>query len=284
MVIFPSSEHFGLINFVFKGISKASSLTKLSHRTSASSFVPKPTISKPTLSNATKKSLESLANDYDIHQVTQVGHLSGKNMIRNLSQVDMSQFEKYYPQLEFEPLNLDTKPSQFIDPFSADLFKDEIVDIDFGAIDAFTEALNAQIVAEKNGTEAPKDLRFPSHVIASNHASFLDNQLFLGDSSANVDEASSGVNVQFISPAKHAPQHQHQQQQQQQQQESSYEKAAKAQYSRNQSFGSLIDVQSFASKHEQGSVLSSVDQFIQQNNLNKPSLSRNYSHKSLIVR
>ena len=262
--------------FVFQGMSKASSLTKLSHRTSASSFVPKPTISKPTLSNATKKSLDSLANDYDIHHVTQVGQLSGKNMIRNLSQVDMSQFEKYYPQLEFEPLNLDTKPSQFIDPFSPDLFKDEIVDIDFGAIDAFTEALNAQIVAEKNGTEAPKDLRFPSHVIASNHASFLDNQLFLGDSSANVDETSSGVNVQFISPAKHS------QQQHQQQQETSYEKAAKAQYSRNQSFGSLIDVQSFASKYEQGSVLSSVDQFIQQNNLNKPSLSRNYSHRSLV--
>jgi hypothetical protein len=182
---------------------RSSSTNRLSQQ------MKQPPQQSPSLSNLSKKTIEAYASDYNIGQITRVGQLTGKNIIRNLKQVDMSQFDKYYEQednadLQFEPHNLDTKPAQFIDPFSADLFKDEMVDIDFGAIDAFTEALNAQIIAEKNGSEPPKNLRFPSHVIASNHASFLDNQLFIGDSSSNNENSyeSSGVNVQFVKPSK----------------------------------------------------------------------------------
>ena len=158
-------------------------------------------VSAPKMSNSTRRSLESYGADYEVGAVRQVGYLSGHNILTDLNNVDMEQFEHFYEQngqLEFEPHNLDTNYStQFIDPFSAELFKDEIVDIDFGAIDAFTEALNQQILAEKAGVEPPKSLQFPSHVLQSNHASFLENQMFLGDSSPQVDEH-SGINVQFI--------------------------------------------------------------------------------------
>jgi hypothetical protein len=66
-----------------------------------------------------------------------------------------------------------------------------------------------------------------------------------------------------------------------------YEKVAQEQYSRNQSFGSMVDVQSYASKFDgkQSSILSNVDAFIKNNNLSKPTLSRsNLSQRSLHVR
>lgn len=265
-------------------ISKTSTITKISQKTSASSFIPNKRNETPldlndmssnyksyktsTTSTATgsrrqsktRASLEHYAKDYDVSQVKQVGYLTGNNVIRDLSNINLDQFKEFYEdgeQLEFEPHNLDTQSTQFIDPFSADLFKDEMVDIDFGAIDAFTEALNQQILAEKNGVEPAKDLQFPSHVIASNHASFLDNQLLLGDSSPNVEER-SGVNVQFITPnlrkqcqnmfAAPTKSSEPQQQQTQSRNESMLEKAARAEYQRNQSFGSVIDVQSMNSK------------------------------------
>lgn len=145
-----------------------------------------------------------------------------------------------------------------------------MVDIDFGAIDAFTEALNAQIIAEKNGDKVPNNLQFPSHVLASNHASFLDNQIFLGDCSNNVDEH-SGVNVQFISnnlkrKEKSSPK-------QEEDNSSMLERAAKAEYSKNQSFGSMINFQNMKKQNENKStiginksnsnLLYSLDSFIQ---------------------
>jgi hypothetical protein len=173
-----------------------------------------------------------------------VGHLSGDQIIRDLSNVDTSIFERFYQNedgasssLEFEPTNLDIKADQFIDPFSPDLFKDEIIDIDFGAIDAFTTALNAQLNAEKTGTPAPQNLQFPSHILTSNHASFIDNQLLLGDSSINAGDGSSGINVQFISSSKDFNQSNSNL-------NGSIFRDTDAGYSRSNSFGSIIDIQS----------------------------------------
>jgi hypothetical protein len=92
----------------------------------------------------------------------------------------------------------------FIDPFSPDLFRDEIIDIDFGAIDAFTNSLNAHIEAQQSGRAPPQKLEFPSHILRSNHATFIDNQLLLGDYSINAGDGSSGINVQFINPTNSA--------------------------------------------------------------------------------
>jgi hypothetical protein len=80
------------------------------------------------------------------------------------------------------------------------LFRDEIIDIDFGAIDAFTNSLNAHIEAQQCGRAPPQKLEFPSHILKSNHATFIDNQLLLGDYSINAGDGSSGINVQLINP------------------------------------------------------------------------------------
>jgi hypothetical protein len=82
-----------------------------------------------------------------------------------------------------------------IDPSDPNLFRDEIVDIDFGAIDAYTSALNAQINSAQSGSDAQgaNELSFPSHILTSNHATFLDNQMLLGDATYYAqDEAGSG--------------------------------------------------------------------------------------------
>lgn len=235
-----------------------------------------------------RKSIESTyGKDYTVSQIRQVGYLSGKDIIRDMSQVRMDDFQHYYDeadraqsQLEFEPHHLDSQqvqPAQFVDPFTADMFRDEMVDIDFGAIDAFTEALNQQILAEKNGVEPPKNLQFPPHVIASNHASFLENQLFLADTNT---EENSGVSVQFITPSlknKPAPGSsstnlKNISNNSSNANESMLEKLAKAEYSRNQSFGSVVDVQKPNGKNVNNT---SYNSFMQ-------NLSRNMSHQSLV--
>ena len=140
------------------------------------------------INQATREKLKEFGTNFDILSIKRVGLLYGAHVIHDLSKVDASFFDKYYQNeddggsVAFEPTNLDIKPNQFIDPFNPDLFKDEIIDIDFGAIDAFTSALNAQLNAEKTGSQPPQNLQFPSHILTSNHAYFIDNQLLLGDS------------------------------------------------------------------------------------------------------
>jgi len=165
---------------------------------------------------------------------------------------------------------LDAHSTQFIDPFSADLFKDEMVDIDFGAIDAFTEALNAQILAEKNNSEPAKNLHFPSHIIASNHAAFLDTQTYISGANCNENgDENSGVNVQFIKPnlkSKTSDSNG----------TGASLKATRDEYARNNFFGSVVDVQAM-SKNSDVSGLSGGS-FIQ-NQLNKH---HNVSYQSMV--
>ena len=187
--------------------------------------------------------LRSLAGTFAAKSLYSIGYLTGEQVIRDLNRIDPSSLEKFYQKgirlnydADFESPNNDVKPNQFIDPFSPDLFKDEIIDIDFGAIDAFTSALNAQLNAEKSDHPAPQNLQFPSHILTSNHAAFIDNQLLLGDSSVNAGDGSSGINVQFISSSKDFNQS-----------NSNLNGSIfrdEGGYSRSNSFGSIIDIQS----------------------------------------
>jgi hypothetical protein len=121
-----------------------------------------------------------------------VGFLSGKDIIRHMSDLKLADFQQYYAEAEAHAPPQDARAHAHLgDPLPADTFGDEMVDIDFGAIDAFTEALHHQILAEQKGLAPPKDLHFPSHVIASSHAAFLENQLFLADTSP-AEETNNG--------------------------------------------------------------------------------------------
>lgn len=134
----------------------------------------------------------------------QVGSLSGKNVIYNLGKIDLSEFDRFYQGVTEEAFTSSSRVDELgggdeIDPYDPNLFKDEIIDIDFGAIDAYTAGLNAQINAEKSGANANGQLQFPSHILTSNHATFIDNQMFLGDpfysqSVSNGHESSSNLN------------------------------------------------------------------------------------------
>lgn len=136
-----------------------------------------------------------------------MGSLSGKNVIYNLGKIDLTEFDRFYANVSNDEATSFTSSSRVggndgmlssgvglggggsnlgtvdeIDPYDPNLFKDEIIDIDFGAIDAYTAGLNAQINAEKaNNSNNSGQLQFPSHILTSNHATFIDNQMLLGD-------------------------------------------------------------------------------------------------------
>ena len=108
------------IFFHYKDISKTSTITKISQKTSASSFIPNKRNETPldlndmssnyksyktsTTSTATgsrrqsktRASLEHYAKDYDVSQVKQVGYLTGNNVIRDLSNINLDQFKEFY--------------------------------------------------------------------------------------------------------------------------------------------------------------------------------------------
>lgn len=280
--------------------SRAASSKSMRPNTAASSDLLTAT-NQPALK--TNREYTNNYNNYDILQMRQVGQLSGNKIIRNFSEANLSELENYYESedakgLEFEPTNLDIKPNHFIDPFSPDLFKDEIIDIDFGAIDAFTEALNAQISSEKNGTPPPKNLQFPSHILSSNHASFIDNQLLLGDSSINVGggDVHSGVNVQFLKPSRDSNSYYTSDNTANTASTSAATSAPTSgtsanddasQYSHTNSFGSLIDVQKNRSNstHDfnttnRQSVLTSLDNLI--NTTTSRTASTRYSNSTYV--
>ncbi len=58
--------------------------------------------------------------------------------------------------------------------------QDEVIDIDYGAIDAFTKMLNEQLDAAASSDLPSDKLKFKSNTIKSNYSSFVDEQLLLG--------------------------------------------------------------------------------------------------------
>ena len=135
---------------------------------------------------------------YKLSTMKLVGHLRGNSIIRDSSRVyeiDLKELEKYYEAgdetlVSDAELNLDSDNEKRFkeqqeafgsDMLNADTFKDEMIELDYGAIDAYTSALNAHLEAERNNEPAPTGLRYASHILTSNHAMFLENQLFLGN-------------------------------------------------------------------------------------------------------
>jgi hypothetical protein len=141
---------------------------------------------------------------YKLGTLKLVGHLRGADIIRDSSRIyelDLKDLEKYYEAagsgsggggdetLQHEDgEDFDGEKRQphdsdpfGADPFNADLFKDEMIELDYGAIDAYTASLNAHLNAERNNEPEPTGLRYASHILTSNHAMFLENQMFLGD-------------------------------------------------------------------------------------------------------
>ena len=153
-------------------------------------------------------------------------------MIYNLGKIDLSEFDRFYTNITGEDETFESSSRvgeglassgvglarnaasgvgsvvggqsnlgvDEIDPYDPNLFKDEIIDIDFGAIDAYTAGLNAQINAEKANNPREGQLQFPSHILTSNHATFIDNQMLLSDpfyaqSTPNAPQSGSNPNA-----------------------------------------------------------------------------------------
>lgn len=152
---------------------------------------PKQTLSSASLAGSKSETVFIPANvkvpeGYYAAPAQFIGQLSSSKPLNpnDLSSLDTSFLNKlvrdHKNELKFPDTHLDEINYQtFVDPFSADLFRDEIIDIDYGAIDAFTNALNSQLDINQRGPQT--DLRADSHVVKGNYPAFIDNQYLLGD-------------------------------------------------------------------------------------------------------
>jgi hypothetical protein len=130
---------------------------------------------------ATKSSDSSRLNipaGYILAEPKYIGNLDPANgvtldYLQNLINQHASKIDQF-PDTHLE----DIEYNKFIDPFTSSLFQDEIIEIDYGAIDAFTAAFNS---SEPNATGAQPNLKVSSHILDGKFSSFVDNQLLLGD-------------------------------------------------------------------------------------------------------
>lgn len=168
------------------------------YRAESTAYTPPP--AQPTQNQCQNRqapcyTAQTSSGGYVVEKARQVGQLSGNQIIKCLDKIDLSQFEKYYEQVpNYNQQSDDYNEND--DIYNDGLFKDELVDIDFGVIDAFTSALNAQINAEKNmaDNKQQSNLQFPSHVLTSKYATFLDTQIFLSDTSGTEKQNNNSSN------------------------------------------------------------------------------------------
>ena len=115
---------------------------------------------------------------YTLAQPRYIGSISAGSGI-NLDYLQ-SLVDQHSKKSEFADTHLeDIEYNAFIDPFTSNLFQDEVIEIDYGAIDAFTNALSSHIDIEARGPQ--HDLKTNSHILEGKFSSFVDNQLLLGD-------------------------------------------------------------------------------------------------------
>ena len=48
------------------------------------------------MTSQTRRSIEAYAKDYDVVSLKQVGQLQGSSLIRNVNDIDLDKFAKYY--------------------------------------------------------------------------------------------------------------------------------------------------------------------------------------------
>jgi hypothetical protein len=220
---------------------------------------------------STKDRLKDFEKDYEVAPLKLIGKLRGKHVIKDQAHINdesLNEFNKIYENYEKQSQRESGagEAKQRSDMFDLSYFQDEIIDVDYGAIDAYTAAINAHLTAEKNNEPAPTNLQFASHILKSSHATFVENQLFLGDNfrnnaSTTIDDeqADSGrtkVNVKIFNPklfggggqetrsngsigGDHTPTNTNQNNTTTNQNFDDYD-----QYSRSNSFGSVVDIQS----------------------------------------
>lgn len=187
---------------------------------------------------------DSLRNKYDIGKAKFVGFLTGKKIIRDISQLSEEESEKIYQEAMKDQIKSVTEEDKnMVNDLDPSIFSDELVEIDFGPIDAYTAALNAHLNAHKNASEMDDNKRFPAHVITCSHATFIDHQLILGEpmyntfESNNVEDGNNDINVELYQPDLDENQERNSRTNTQ----AEYEHGN---YSQSQSFASLVDIQS----------------------------------------
>lgn len=105
-----------VFNIYFKELSNTGSLSKISRNSSKSSILEDKRSSQTNqhhinpksssklihkekfITPQNRKQINQYSRDYDIMNLTQVGYLSGNNLIKNSEDIDMNMFENYYDQ------------------------------------------------------------------------------------------------------------------------------------------------------------------------------------------
>lgn len=223
------------------------------------------------LDEASSQNIKEYTNNFAIGKVKFVGYLTGDNVIRDISELSAEDTEKIYQEALKDQTPTQSTEEKKQDDLDPSIFGDELVEIDFGPIDAYTAALNAHLNAYKNASEVDDGKRFPAHVLTCSHATFIDNQLILGEAmyntfeTNNVVNGTSGINVELYQPDEEANQGLGKNSRTNTQVE--YEHGN---YSQSQSFASIIDIQS-----QRGYSIREMNQY-QDSNFSKEDLKTNF--------
>ena len=133
----------------------------------------------PIRQKTTSSSKINIPEGYTLAEPQYIGNLDPANgvtieYLQNLINQHASKKDQF-PDTHLEDIEYNT----FVDPFTSNLFQDEIIEIDYGAIDAFTTAFNSNL--DSNSKGAQPHLKVNSNILESKFSSFVDNQLLLGD-------------------------------------------------------------------------------------------------------
>ncbi|RNA21249.1 hypothetical protein BpHYR1_003418 [Brachionus plicatilis] len=196
---------------------------------------------------ADSQAIKEFGHKFSIGQVKLVGYLTGDNVIRNAGQLSAQEVEKIYQEAMRDQTESESGEEKKDEQLDDGVFGDELVEIDFGPIDAYTAALNAHLNAHRNASEVDDNKKFAAHVLTCSHATFIDNQLVLGEPMYNTFErndivnGTSGVNVELYEPEEDANQGLDRNTLSRTNTQVEYDQGN---YSQSQSFASIIDIQS----------------------------------------
>lgn len=132
----------------------------------------------------------NILNNYYMHSTNALGEpgyysrISQGEMMRNVNFEKLDSVVKAQDRTDYTypSVNLTYPGTHVFDPFNSDLFKDEIVEIDYGAVDAFSHLLRTQYDQSYPAYGQKVDKGFATNVVNANYGTLIEKQLRLGDS------------------------------------------------------------------------------------------------------
>lgn len=150
---------------------------------------PKPAEPAEKKLSKAEEARNNILNNYYMHSTNALGEpgyysrSSQAELMRNVNFEKLDSVVKAQDRSDytFPSVNLTYPGTHVFDPFNSELFKDEIVEIDYGAVDAFSHLLRTQYDQSYPAYGQKTDKGFATNVVNANYGTLIEKQLRLGD-------------------------------------------------------------------------------------------------------